>query len=565
MKNFDTRVYSISDFLEWHNNALLELSPDFQRRTVWSEKAKSYLIDTIVRGRPIPKILISQRLDQARTVRVVVDGQQRLRAILEYINGDFPISRAHNTQVAGKRFNTLSSDMQKEFLKYELGVDLLFNLSYEDILDIFTRINSYTVTLNKQELLNAKYLGYFKQCAYHLGLKYVSYFLRAGVLTKARVTRMAEAELSSDLLTSIVGGVQTNKSVEQFYKKYADQDLGLQQATDKFDNTMSHIGELYSPEELLNTNWSRIHLFYTLFTAVAHCLYGLSGLDKDLRVPLRIKELGQARVCLDEISSRYDEISQDMDNPDAPKDYKQFIERSRRATTDTASRIERSNFVCKKLKEYMQQNMRTTPAKCLADLTAELKSLRKLDTLNQSQFSAGGTGRPVLTKTQLHVLTEAIFFAAFRSYEQFMRNVFVLYCCGIQPNRRKLVRPYLRPKTLKHTEELLQSSMPFLDWSSPDNVIERAETYLQDGYPVKNVISANVDGLRNLKRIRNHIAHMSKESHYEYLKTVRQHHGTNPLKVPRPGEFLLLKRTGSTTYYLTDYLGLIENVAKQLG
>ena len=74
MKNFDTRAYSIADFYEWQKNGLLELVPDFQRRTVWSEKAKSYLIDTIIRGRPIPKILISQRLQGTRTIRVVVDG-----------------------------------------------------------------------------------------------------------------------------------------------------------------------------------------------------------------------------------------------------------------------------------------------------------------------------------------------------------------------------------------------------------------------------------------------------------------------------------------------------------
>jgi uncharacterized protein with ParB-like and HNH nuclease domain len=206
MKNFDTRVYSISDFLEWNRNGLLELSPDFQRRAVWSEKAKSYLIDTILRGRPIPKILISQRLEESRTIRVVVDGQQRLRAIIEFINGDFPISRAHNQQLAGKRFAGLSNDLQKEFLKYELGVDLLFSLAYEDILDIFARINSYTVTLNTQELLNAKYLGYFKQAAYSLGFKYVDFFIRAGVLTKAKVTRMAESELTGDLLMAIIGG-----------------------------------------------------------------------------------------------------------------------------------------------------------------------------------------------------------------------------------------------------------------------------------------------------------------------------------------------------------------------
>ena len=96
MKKFDTRVYSISDFLEWQNNDLLELSPNFQRRSVWTEKAKPYLIDTIISGKSIPKILISQLLNGLRSIRVVVDGQQRLRAILGFINGDFKISRAHN-------------------------------------------------------------------------------------------------------------------------------------------------------------------------------------------------------------------------------------------------------------------------------------------------------------------------------------------------------------------------------------------------------------------------------------------------------------------------------------
>jgi hypothetical protein len=209
--------------------------------------------------------------------------------------------------------------------------------------------------------------------------------------------------------------------------------------------------------------------------------------------------------------------------------------------------------------------MKTTPAKCVIELESQLRSLRTLDSLNQRQFAAGLGRKSGLSKAQLHVLTEAIFFAGFRAYEQFMRNVFVLYCCGVQPSRRRLIRPYLKPKTLKHAEELLQSSMPFLDWSSPDSLIDRAETYLEGGYPVKDVITANLESLRDLKRIRNHIAHMSKESQAEYLKTVKRHYGIVPLKVPRPGEFLLLTRRGSRSYYLSDYLQLINKVAAQFG
>lgn len=354
MKHFDTRAYSIADFLEWHNNDLLELSPDFQRRAVWSEKAKSYLIDTIVRGRPIPKILISQKLSKSRTVRIVVDGQQRLRAILEFINGDFAISRAHNIELAGIRFPAMSESIQKDFLQYELGVDLLFDLKYEVLLDIFARINSYTVSLNTQEKLNAKYLGFFKKSAFDLGYHYVDYFIRASVLTKANVTRMAEAELSSDLLVALVGGVQSNKSIEQYYKKYEDDAGPLDKAVKQFDEIMSYIGSIYPPEELANTNWSRIQLFYTLFTAIGHCLYSLGGLDKAPRTKLSPKKVGQVRVCLDEISATYDKVTEDIDNPSAPKDYKNFIDRSRRRTTDTASRVERAEFLCRKIKTFLE-------------------------------------------------------------------------------------------------------------------------------------------------------------------------------------------------------------------
>ena len=162
MKIFDNRTYSISDFVEWNDKDQLDLSPEFQRRSVWSEKAKSYLIDTIIRGKPIPKIIITQKLVGRKNIRIVVDGQQRLNAILNFIDGNFKVSRAHNREYAGYVFDSLPDDIKNDFYKYEIGVDLLYDVPYQDLLDIFARINTYTVKLNKQEALNAKYLGYFK-------------------------------------------------------------------------------------------------------------------------------------------------------------------------------------------------------------------------------------------------------------------------------------------------------------------------------------------------------------------------------------------------------------------
>jgi Protein of unknown function DUF262 len=352
MKSFDSRVYNISDFAEWRSNGLLDLSPDFQRRSVWSLKAKAYLIDTIIRGKPIPKILITQTLKSRRNVRIVVDGQQRMRAILEYLEDAFPLSRAHNREFAGCRYGDLPPDLRDDFMQYEVSVDLLFNVPYEDLLDIFARINTYTVKLNKQEILNAKYLGYFKTRAYTLGYRYVTYFLESKVLSKPQVSRMAEAELASDLLVALCGGVQTNKTVENFYKRYEDDPSDIEQKAERFESVMTYVGAIYAPEDLANTNWRRIHLFYTLFTVIGHAAFGLQNLDNGLRFPVSEQTLPRLRVGLDDLSTRYDRYTTGQ-VPDVPAEFRQFIEWSRRGTTDTSARVGRAEFVCKEIKKHL--------------------------------------------------------------------------------------------------------------------------------------------------------------------------------------------------------------------
>jgi uncharacterized protein with ParB-like and HNH nuclease domain len=68
-------------------NGQLTLAPEFQRNSVWPSAAKAYLIDTILNDRPIPLLFI-QRATSAQKglpAYVIIDGQQRLRAIFEYI------------------------------------------------------------------------------------------------------------------------------------------------------------------------------------------------------------------------------------------------------------------------------------------------------------------------------------------------------------------------------------------------------------------------------------------------------------------------------------------------
>lgn len=347
MKQFDARAYNISDFLEWEATNLLDLSPKFQRRSVWTRQAKSFLIDTILRGKPMPKVLLTQDLVGKKNVRTVVDGQQRIRTILEFVAGGFTVLSAHNAEHAGKHFAELDEGVQNAILQYEVGVDLLYNLSLAEMLDIFARINTYSVTLNTQEKLNAKYLGAFKTTAYELGFSYADYFLGGGVLTEKAVSRMGEAQLASDLLVALVGGVQTVKNIEKYYRDFEKLEAippQITNAVDRFRVAMQHIGAIYPASDLKNTNWSRPHWFYTLFTCVAHALDPVDGLRGAPRPLLDPNTTLFWRGALDEISALYDQYTENNDE-DVPAVFNRFINYAQRRTTDTEARVERAKFV----------------------------------------------------------------------------------------------------------------------------------------------------------------------------------------------------------------------------
>ena len=112
------------------------------------------------------------------------------------------------------------------------------------------------------------------------------------------------------------------------------------------------------------------------------------------------------------------------------------------------------------------------------DFQTELKRLERFDAINQTMFS---TSASVLSKHQLHFLTEAIFFRAFRAYEKFLGDIFLLYCLEKRPRSGAKVTAYLNPKSFAHAEKLIQGSQRFLDWLDPDTVISRAEVYSRIG------------------------------------------------------------------------------------
>lgn len=350
MKSFDSRAYSINDFLEWKKNNQLELNPRFQRRSVWSENAKSYLMDTIIRGKPIPKIFIRQKLNATTksSIREVVDGQQRLRTILAYMDDGFQINKKHNSQYGGLFFSqlgTVDGDIQANILNYEISVDLLVNLPDSEILDVFGRLNSYAVVLNEQERINADHFGPFKRLADDLGHTCYDFWLINKILSSAQILRMGDAALAADLLLAMIEGIKAKNQVKLYYDQYEksfDHDPDV--LRDKFLSILEIISKIFDNSSLSTSEFHRVSLFYSLFAAIYHMEYGLKDFPLD-RQKIKEKDYSKMRVVLERIESIY--IIDDKHLLDAEEI--QFLEDSRRATTDTNVRGRRTNFIVKRI------------------------------------------------------------------------------------------------------------------------------------------------------------------------------------------------------------------------
>ncbi len=279
---FSTRNISISDFEAWHERGELDLSPKFQRREVWNEKAKSFLIDTIVRGLPIPKLYMRQEQNpkSRRIHREIVDGQQRLRAVFDYLNDGFSILKIHNndTRYAGKFFSDLDNDAKSEILKYEFVVDLLLDLSDKAVYDLFARLNTYSVTLNAQELRNAKYFGEFKTTAYSLANEFNTFWIENKIFSDKQILRMQEVEFASELLIAMMEGIKAKAraTIDSFYKSNEEKFAKKEFFENRFREILDTVGEIF-PEGLAETSFSQPRLFYPLFCAVFAAKYGMSS------------------------------------------------------------------------------------------------------------------------------------------------------------------------------------------------------------------------------------------------------------------------------------------------
>lgn len=329
------------------SNSLI-LRPSFQRKLVWRKNHKFNFIKTILDNFPFPEIYISTGDINTETMtetEIVVDGQQRLSTIRDYIDGigDF------ENQKTIIPFDKLEEDEKKVFLSYKVIVRELGLLKEEIVKDIFQRINSTEYSLNKMEKINSSYnsnefLIFSKKLldncyeGANVELSIIScFFEKNNIFTDNDIRRMLDLQFIMLIVISLeIGYFNRTSEINNFFEKYNESfDIG-----DKIQKELLYILNFINDLSIDSKSyWLNKANIFSLIIELSKI--DLNNLDKNL-----VKEK------LD----FYENLYKKEDSSD--KQFLKYMEVAKEAVNDKKSRITRGNFLEKLLNDSKKAELK---------------------------------------------------------------------------------------------------------------------------------------------------------------------------------------------------------------
>lgn len=152
----DQQMLSVKYMLELMDEGVIELNPGYQRHRVWKDnKKKSLLIESLMLRIPIPAFYF---YENENGMYQVIDGQQRLTTIQEFVKGKFRLSGLEylGAEYNRKGFKDLDIKYVQRIYRTQIAVNILDARAPKKVIyDIFRRVNTGGINLNPQEMRNA--------------------------------------------------------------------------------------------------------------------------------------------------------------------------------------------------------------------------------------------------------------------------------------------------------------------------------------------------------------------------------------------------------------------------
>lgn len=272
----DENSPSIANIRDMVARGELVANKEYQRSPgLWPNSSRSYFIDTILEGYPFPKVYFHEHLDR-RTKRVrteIVDGQQRINTIIDYLADKFALGK-NSLRFQGMRFSDLSDEEQDKFLFYTVSVDVIRDAGRTEILQMFRRMNAYTLPLNAAEKRHSEFFGDFRDLVTRV-LDNTALLSEWDVFTTRQTVRMADAAFIADLVLAFEEGV-VSTSDAKLYAVYKEHDSNYAGAEDMFAKLKDLFGFIATDlSGIRGSHMTKPFALHALACALYHNRYGL--------------------------------------------------------------------------------------------------------------------------------------------------------------------------------------------------------------------------------------------------------------------------------------------------
>lgn len=296
MDFFDRTKKTVKSIYDDFKKGKLVVDPSYQRRHVWLEQDKVRLIETILMGLIIPEVFFwpaSIDPETGDSVTHIVDGQQRIDAIVDFIEGQYKLVARyfldkHMKETYGNLgFSELPPDAKSAIWTYKISVvDIDKSWSKDQIMTMFYRLNLTEYSLNEQERRNSKVSAFGDKAE---ALAKLDFWSKMRVFSATDARRMKDTEYCCSIYILAKEGIidQTNsKRINQYYDDYAE----------KFDEDGSLTNRILAAMEILEqlTDMSMLSFvskkaqMYTMFCLAFRLIDDGSGYSENVYIKLKL-------------------------------------------------------------------------------------------------------------------------------------------------------------------------------------------------------------------------------------------------------------------------------------